>query len=186
MRGSHNTLTYGRPCRWWGWLLVPLWRCQRRDLPAQIDHGCRVFDIRVARRGDRWYAAHGIVDIAVDPVAAILKICSCLDRPYIRVILEKGNAEDAREFVQLCRYLERLHPDARFFGGVLKPGWKQLYRFQSDDGSLERGMTQYVGSMQSRWYGKLLPGLWTWIHRHDALPDAAASPELPIVLTDMV
>ncbi len=194
MKGSHNSLTYGRPCRWWGWLLLPLWRCQRRGLSAQIARGCVSFDIRVIRRrgmpsfwghGRMWGSAHGIVDVEVNPVSAIGEICAREDRPYIRVILERGDDEQAeRDFVDLCGRLESRYPQVRFYGGIRKRGWVQLYRFAGDDGGLERTLVQHVGSMQSR-YGKLLPGLWAWLHRRD-IPAEAGSEDLPIVALDMI
>lgn len=189
MKGSHNTLTYGRPRCWWGWLLLPLWRCQCRSLDDQIGRGCRVFDIRVVRRKGIpsfyghywiWCSAHGVVDVDVDPMAAIAMICANVKSPCIRVVLERGNAKAEHDFVDLCETLERCYPQARFFGGVSKRGWVQLYKFAGDDGNLERSMVQHVGSMQSR-YGKLLPGLWARFHRHD-IPVHGDN----IVLVDMV
>ncbi|MCM1093803.1 MAG: hypothetical protein NC421_07610 [Lachnospiraceae bacterium] len=175
MKGSHNTLTYGNPVRWWGWLCSAVWRCQRKGIAEQVAAGCRVFDIRFARLrrtdGDdvenMWVSAHGIVDLRVNPVAAIEEIAQRYPSAYIRVTLEKERGEDDRdEFRRTCRWLEERFSDVVFFNGRLKPGWEKLYTFKREEW-VEESLVQHCGSMSNQWWGKVFPWLWAKLHPLD-------------------
>lgn len=187
MRGTHNSLTFGRAVKWWARLGACFWKCQRKTVAEQIAGGCRVFDIRFARRRKGgWVGAHGVVDLGVDPILAIQEIARNCPGAYVRVILERARDEGEREeFRKVCRYLEASYPELTFFGGRLKPGWVELYHFEGDRAAdAEKTLVQHVGSMQSL-YGKVFPGLWAWIHRGDVVAGEDAD-ELPAVLRDMV
>lgn len=191
MKGSHNSLTFGKPLRWWGWLCSAVWRCQRKDIAGQVAAGCRVFDIRFARRKGAkydvekmWAGAHGVVDLAVNPVAAIGEIARLCPGAIVRVTLEKEREETDRKYFQCtCRQLEERFPDVVFFNGRLKPGWEKLYTFSGEEG-LEGSLVQHCGSMSGQWWGKVLPGLWARVHRGDCV--AGEEDEETAVLRDFV
>lgn len=189
MKGSHNTLTYAGPARWWGWLCVSVWRCQRKNVREQIEAGCRAFDIRLSRNvgangddaEDMWVSAHGIVDLKLNPVAAIEEIARLCPDAYVRVTLEKERGADDREdFRRTCRWLEAQFPEMTFFNGRLKPGWVKLYAFKKEDG-VEESLAQRCGSMSGTWWGKAWPWLWARLHGSEAVADESA-----IVLMDFV
>ena len=190
-------MTAYRPLGWWGWPLIPVWRCQRRspsELAADPALGVDVFDIRFARfRGAGpggapcWLSAHGPVTVNADPVAEIAGLARILHRPVIRVILEKGDEADQKAFAWTCRWLERRHPSVTFIGGNYKPTWQRLHAFAGDD--IGDGIGQHVGSMcrrpwHSRLLGKLCPMLWARLNNHPTLGDAVADQSQRICLFD--
>ena len=97
MRGTHNSLTFGRAVKWWARLGAYFWRCQRKTIGEQIAGGCKTFDIRFARsRKGGWVGAHGIVDLDVDPIHAIQEINRNCPGACVRVILERARDEEER------------------------------------------------------------------------------------------
>ena len=59
--GTHNTMSYLPPKRWWMRPLRVFARCQRKTLAEQIAAGAQVFDLRVYRDNGYWCFAHGLV-----------------------------------------------------------------------------------------------------------------------------
>lgn len=188
MKGSHNTLTYARPLKWWGWPLLPIWRCQSKDIDRQIDEGTIGFDIRVAfdRRSSQWRGAHGPVLLNVDPIRVINTIQMRRPGAYVRVILEReDNLEVRFRFAELCEHLERIFPELNFFGGNLKSTWAQVYAFSSLKGqAAEEKLLQINGAMCSRW-GKIWPWLW-WRLNRESIKPRLKTPNHAIILTDFV
>ena len=39
--GTHNSMSYLPPLRWWGWLLIPFARCQNKTIDGQLAAGAR-------------------------------------------------------------------------------------------------------------------------------------------------
>lgn len=184
MKGTHNTLTAYAPLRWWGWLAIPFWRCQTKDITAQIAAGVRAFDLRFVWRAPGWGSAHGAVDLAADPLAALDEIERLCPGACVRVILEKGDAGALLRFMELCRALPCQYPDLVFFEGIYKPQWRRLYDFGPQAKAIEATEQQHYGSHHAWWKGAV-PRLWWWLHRHDA-PAAANTPTHPIVFEDFV
>lgn len=165
MVGAHNTFTAYPPLKLWGWICLFVWKCQTKKIPQLISEGIHFFDIRVCRRNGEWYGAHGVVTINASPMAWLMYINRCSGGAVVRLILEKGNAEDCEAFVQFCHSVEQYCPAIKFIGGRFKPTWKRLYNFKSDY-ILDSEITQIVGSMDKsdnivrKLIGKICPRLW--------------------------
>ena len=88
-----------------------------------------------------------------------LKCDKVIGDVYIRLILEREGGEE--QFKELCKHLEESYPYFIFYGGVCKKGWKEIYKFKTDD-NLEFRTIQFVGSMaeDARWYEKFIPILY--------------------------
>lgn len=170
--GTHNSMTYLRPQKWYGWFMIPFARCQRKTIVQQWEAGARVFDLRV--KFDRYghsYFAHGLYDCSAhfslaDAVILIGQLhLYSKEEVYVRLILEDTKAENyqAEYFRIICELMEeeyKQHKHIHFFGGNRKGDWKKLYVFKGDvPDSLNN---QWVSSMMddARWYEKIMPFLY--------------------------
>lgn len=106
MIGSHNSMSYLPPKRWFWRLFTPLWRCQDKTIEEQIKAGVRFFDIRVVwdRKLDCWQFAHGLVRFGWkkgDPLSVGLELVLTLLEAYgclYRIVLERGTEFDEARF----------------------------------------------------------------------------------------
>lgn len=161
--GTHNTMTYLRPQKWYGWLMIPFARCQRKTIEQQWEAGARCFDLRIRFTKDGTpYFAHGLYVCShktkpwdvLDELHRRAKV----DREsvYIRLILEDPKLQNHN--VAYFRYLRdwclKNYPHLTFFGGNRKGDWAQIVEFD-----YKPNLQQYVGSMMedARWYEKIMP-----------------------------
>lgn len=166
--GTHNSMTYLRPQKWYGWFMIPFARCQRKTIEEQWHDGARCFDLRVKfdRNGNSHFA-HGLYDCSdyftlTDAINTIeqLRYYSKED-VYVRLILEDTKAENyqAEYFRRACESTEKVYKFIHFFGGNRKGDWAQIVEFD-----YKPDLTQYVGSMMedARWYEKFMPFAYAW------------------------
>lgn len=163
--GTHNSMTYLRPQHWYGWLMIPFARCQRKTLNEQWDAGARCFDLRIRFTAEgRAYFAHGLYECrykSISPYSAIYvlaaKAIKAEEDIFIRLILEDPDKRNYCEyyFTEFCDWA-KLSIDSRvhFFGGNRKGDWKQVYTF-----SEKPNLVQMVGSMadDAHWWEKIMP-----------------------------
>ena len=166
--GTHNSMTFLRPAKWYGWFMIPFARCQNKDIEHQWEAGARVFDLRV--KFDRYghsYFAHGLYDCSPRftlnyPLFLIeqLRLCHKED-VYVRLILEDTKNENyqAEYFRKACKRIEKEFEHIHFFGGNRKGDWAQIVDFD-----YKPNLIQYVGSMMedARWYEKIMPFAYAW------------------------
>lgn len=101
MTGSHNTMTYLKPQKWWMRLINFTSRCQNKDIDAQYAAGVRYFDIRVCIGKDDTlpeYYGHGLLRYMADR-QPILQGLLLRDGVAGRIILEKGDTEAFRRYI---------------------------------------------------------------------------------------
>lgn len=164
--GTHNSMTYLPPKKWWGYLLTPFWRCQRKTWLEQWNAGVRCFDLRITFEKDGTPVfAHGIVKLDEHAGLTLFEIVSHArkagQKVYIRIVCEDltASAEIAEKFKSLCELLDKFDCVVPF-EGRRKGDWKQLYGFV-----YKPKLNQFVGSMapDARWYEKLMP--WFYAKR---------------------
>lgn len=175
MIGAHNTLSAYRPLNWWMRPFAFIYRCQRKDVGALIDAGVTFYDLRFAYRGNTPIGSHGIAKFRVNPLSVISEICTRVERPVIRVILEEGDYDAVRLFRTDIETAMRSFPNAKFIGGNYRPTWRRLLDLPDDD--VRDNIVQLVGSMQTKWWGKAWPWLYARLHNGKHLEEAAAHPE---------
>ena len=180
--GSHNSMSYLEPTRWWMRPFRIFACCQKKSIREQYNCGVRCFDLRVSFDSNgRAIFSHGLIDflLPVDfadgttlpdptysPVHSVLSLLDtfaiCGEPIYIRLILEKKNSpDDFRLFVSLCCAVGVLYTHLTFIGGVYKKDWRLIYDFH--DPISETEIEQPIGSMatDARWYERLIPVLYT-------------------------
>lgn len=166
MIGTHNTMSYLPPKRWWMRPLRVFARCQRKTLTEQIAAGVRVFDLRVYNEGGHWCFAHGLMKFKGAELYGTLAAIPA--ESVVRVILERCH-DDSIAFRDLCAWLEGHSRNLTFIGGRRKRDWALLYDFKGNRDYPEYMIHQHVGSMASdaRWYERFVPILYARRRRLD-------------------
>lgn len=174
--GTHNSMTYLRPQKWYGWFMIPFARCQRKTIEQQWNDGARCFDLRIrfTKQGEPYFA-HGLYECThkANPAHVLEELYKLMlrdnEQAVVRLILEDPDKQNHNVyyFEQLCRVWEThqarqsvtVNNVLRFFGGNRKGDWAQIVEFD-----YKPNLTQYVGSMMedARWYEKIMPFAYAW------------------------
>jgi hypothetical protein len=172
--GTHNTMTYLRPQKWYGWFMIPFARCQRKTIEEQWHDGARCFDLRIrfTKQGEPYFA-HGLYECThkvkfIDVLTQLDKlILRDGQRAFVRLILEDPDKQNHnvvyfKAFCQAWETHQAFHTVNKwihFFGGNRKGDWAQIVEFD-----YKLNLTQYVGSMMedARWYEKIMPFAYAW------------------------
>ena len=142
--GTHNSLTYLTPKKWWQKLIGFTAKCQAVDYEEQYRLGARVFDVRL------WYDDNFKIEIRHGRIAYIggftvlYDMFDFLDNKkdcYVRLICEEDSfakkdplaSIKERYFMDECHNFETQFPNIKFFGGNRKYDWKVLYNFKNKD-----------------------------------------------------
>lgn len=165
MIGTHNSMSYLPPKRWWMKPFRWIAQCQSKSLEEQYKLGARIFDIRIDYN-DAPVFKHGLMEFKGN-VYETLKYLNSLEGIYVRLTLEtsKANLEKENSFIRDCSLWEKQFQNITFFNATRKFDWKRLYKFKVEDLPL----TQLVGSMSGRKIYKLYPKLYSLLHNRQNL-----------------
>ena len=166
--GTHNSMTYLQPHKWYGWFMIPFARCQRKTIEQQWNDGARCFDLRIrfTRQGEPYFA-HGLYECThkvkfIDVLVQLYRLSFRNNqRAFVRLILEDPDKQNHNVvyFKKFCEVLEIKYKAIPFFGGNRKGDWAQIVEFD-----YKPELQQYVGSMMAdaRWYEKIMPFAYAW------------------------
>lgn len=126
--GSHNTMTYLTPSKWWMKPLARFAKCQDKSLKEQIQSGVKCFDIRI--RFDKYgkaYLCHGLITYRANVWEVLTTISSSLEEGYIRLGFEgKPDPIDLDMFLKFSRAAIEQFPNIKFSICIKKPEWTIL------------------------------------------------------------
>lgn len=94
--GSHNTMTYLKPRKWWMWFGKFIAKCQKLDYKQQYESGVRWFDLRISfpkdKNGNHEHPvfSHGLMDYKGSTPEEVLEYLNTKNDVYCRIVLEKG------------------------------------------------------------------------------------------------
>ena len=171
--GSHNTMTYLPPKKWYYRPILWIARCQNKCLYEQFNISkCRYFDIRVRfdKNGDMCFA-HGPVEFKGSVMNALDYLNECAstahENVYCRVILEsntKMKDQDYQEedFRKFCEDIQNTYKHLIFVSGRRKYDWKVVFKFDYPEISLDdkyssvdgKGLTKIWPLLYSKLYNK--------------------------------
>ena len=125
--GTHNSMTFSRPAKWYGYLMIPFARCQRLTIRGQFYAGVRCFDLRIRFRRDGTPCfAHGMMTLRGN-VQGTLMIINALAYyakcPYMYGLCWKiRNAEPGKRSCSghFARYMRRTFRSSRSFKATVK------------------------------------------------------------------
>ncbi len=158
--GTHNSMTYLKPKKWYLYPFQFIARCQNKSIEEQYtNHNIRLFDIRIT------YDKNGIPEFRHGYIAYkgnvynVLEYLNNQKEPVkVRILLEEGKSNCINEilFIKDINRFKTLYPNISFFEGRRKYDWKKIV----DLPDLE--VTQLVSSMQ----GNKLDDLWPWLYAY--------------------
>lgn len=142
--GTHNSLTYLTPKKWWQKLIKFTAKCQEVNYEKQYELGARVFDVRLWYDDDmKMEIRHGRISYKIG-YTILFRMLDFLEEKgdcYVRIICEEDSfakndpiaIDKEKCFIDDCKYIELLYNNIKFFGGNRKYDWKVLYNFENKD-----------------------------------------------------
>lgn len=158
MIGSHNSMSYLKPRRWYLRPFGFMARCQSKSLKEQYEkYGVRLFDIRISFDKDGTpYFAHGVMQYEGD-VFEYLEFLNGKNDTEARILLEEGwddgnNFQEAH-FKSFCEKIKKKYKNIAFFGGIRKRDWTVIHDFKYKGPKFK----DLYSSMQPPKYDDLFP-----------------------------
>lgn len=168
--GSHNSMSYLKPAKWWMKPFNFMAKCQKKTIEQQYDdYGVRVFDLRISYDGRIPQFKHGLVRYKGD-VEAVLSYLNAKSNVQVRLLLEKSSGkENSQElnFIKDCRKWEDRYKNIQFFAANRKHDWKKLYNFPDKEKQIEH----WYSSMQGNKLNDLFPEKWAKKHNKKVTTD---------------
>lgn len=164
--GSHNSMTYLPPLKWWMAPFKFMAKCQSENISDQYNkYGVRLFDLRIKFYNGKPKFAHGSMLYKGD-VYETLRWIDSLKGIYVRIILEENTynkkTDQAEEFKCFCKKIEANYRNIIFFGGNRKCNWERLYQFTNADPSLDDKYSSTTGTKLDDWWP------WPYAAAHNA------------------
>lgn len=179
MIGTHNSMSYLPPKKWWLKPFRFIAQCQTKTIREQFEkYGVRLFDLRISydKNGIPEFR-HGLMAFKSD-VLGTLRYLDEREVPiYVRLTLETNGQEDL--FIRDCKLWETGFPNLIFFNGTRKSDWKRIFTFKIKDLPL----TQLVGSMSGRKINGLWPRLYAELHNRENI---TVNRNTPYCLVDFI
>ena len=165
--GTHNSMTYLKPRKWWMRLINFTAKCQSVDLETQVaKYGVHYIDIRVKLNKGKLVLAHGLVEYDLTPYQACGKIAAYAsthkdEQFYLRVMLENdfNDTEEQRNAFRIfCSIINgsNVCKNLHIVGGYEKKNGTKIYEFNDCD-------LDICGAFSSMSSNKLIH-LWPWLY----------------------
>lgn len=130
--GTHNSMSYLSPLKWWHKPFHFMSRCQRVSIQEQYEkHNARYFDLRVTFYKGEWRFAHGktIFKSCTQDLDDVFRFLNKKGDAVVRLVLETNKRDKTLEtrFQTLCYGLTRDNPKVTCIGGYTKADWSTLF-----------------------------------------------------------
>lgn len=155
--GTHNSMTYLKPKKWYLYPFQFIARCQNLTIQEQYNKGIRTFDIRISYdKNNIAEFRHGLISYKGNVYSILEWLNSQRDPIKVRILLEELKESSLKEtlFIKDLHEWITLFPNISFYEGRRKFDWKQLITLPS----LET--VQLISSMQ----GNKIDDLWPWLY----------------------
>lgn len=147
-------------------LVTPFAKTQSKTIQEQYDAGCRSFDIRTKKIGNKWYCAHGPWHSKRTLDDIICEIAAFSDRCQVCITYE-GKAEHNEELLEICKKF-RQQCKHIIWGNISVKYGKDSNGVVVKYDILQEGQSNYEGGTQGflpldgRSWHTYLPIPWLW------------------------
>lgn len=172
--GSHNSWSFLKPKKWWMRLFRWCVRCQDYDIETQYEeYGVRCFDLRInfTKQGAlRVVHNKCVFDINYDELYNDLIYLNSKKNCYIRVINDVRTKDgytdtEVGQFKCLCRHLEAVFNNSKFWCGRNLYNWNVDYIFKCNPTCAER----YGSVTKPKWFNGLYPRKYAKKHNAEII-----------------
>lgn len=153
--GSHNSMSYLPPLKWWMRPFHFIVKCQDKDIHEQYKCGVRIFDIRIAYEYTVPCFAHGIIKFKRVGVGVwrTLSIINEFTDCTVRIVLESNKEKDIKLFKRDVENYIKTFENIKFIEGTRKSTWEKLIDIPAYTGlQLVSSMT---GTIFDDWFPRL-------------------------------
>lgn len=163
--GSHNSMTYLPPKKWYLYPFRFMARCQSKTIEEQYELGIRMFDIRIAfdKKG-RPEFRHGLIAYKGE-VEPIFKFLNERKDTHVRLLLEeyRDDKTSIQEvlFALACNVWKVQYPHIKFFGGRRKRDWSKIVDFDYEPEYDNKYSSCNTPDGKT---GTVLDDLWPWLY----------------------
>ena len=179
--GSHNTMTYLKPAKWWMWFGRFIAKCQKLDYKKQYEVGVRFFDLRISLTTDYngFYQpifSHGLCDYKNSNICEVLDFLNSKPDVIVRFLFEKGDDKEKEIFKNLVLDWMKEYPnlkiiyvkDKRTWKDIVEPNYVSPYPlvdlYASNNGNYPQ-YSKLPGILKNKTNsGLLIDDLWPWIY----------------------
>lgn len=163
--GSHDSMTYLPPKKWYLYPFRFMARCQSKTIEEQYELGIRMFDIRISfdKEGTPEFR-HGLIAYKGD-VKSVLEYLNRMGDTHVRIMLEeyRDDKSDFNEvlFALACNDWKKHYPKIKFFGGRRKRDWAKIIDFKYDPIYDNKYSSCNTPDGKT---GTVLDDLWPWLY----------------------
>lgn len=178
--GSHNTMTYLKPKKWWMWFGKFVAKCQKLSIEEQYKKGARWFDIRLSIPKDKSghlepVFSHGWMDYKGVYPAEVFEFLGKHKDAYCRIVLEKGGRDEEDLFrFYVYRWMNLYNMNVVQIAkkgewkNLIEPNAKTPLGIKDAYASCNGNYPQYQnlpGILRYKsWSGLLIDDLWPWVY----------------------
>ena len=156
--GSHNSLSFLKPKKWWMRLIAFTARCQEKSIIKQyFDYGVRCFDIRVRfnKKGEP-IIAHSIIEYDCN-IDEYLSFFNAMGDCKVRLLHEARNKKQYHPdlFRSFCIKVESFYSNITFYHGKNLYNWETDYNFANNFSEEEVYASVCSPKLIDDWYPRL-------------------------------
>lgn len=163
--GSNNSLTYLSPSSWWYRLFKWFNKCQSATYKEQYEYcGVRLFDLRLyADKHCHIIARNGNFKYSIFSLYEILNYFDNKGDVTVRISFEANisdlinDSEYSRieeKFIQMCKIIETIYPNIKYFGGRRAYDNEKLYKFEYEE---KNGTPNVIDIVNNSWIYRAFP-----------------------------
>ena len=104
---THDSATGEKPKNILSYLFIPFARTQSKNIREQYYEGCRMFDIRVRRCGDKWHCAHGLF-LTKRTFEDIIEEINAFPFPCHVSVTYEGRLKTSQELASFIAYMKQI------------------------------------------------------------------------------
>lgn len=169
--GSHDTMTYLRPSKWYLSPFKFMAQCQSKSIEEQYEkYGVRYFDLRVYyNEKDEIEFRHGSMSFKGDVEKVLEYLNNKGEEVWVRYLLEGNEASfkirylfnkdkiarvkehQIELFKRDCEKFENKYTNLKFHNGRTKWDWKVVYKFKNAEPSIDQKISSMTWKIWDDW-----------------------------------